>query len=168
MTQEIKSDTAMISKDTTRISEYTAGITKQLEKQDEILKQIAWLRALVLHKSTVDQDKAFLMEKYFDSLTDYAGSVCGDSVSEDVAREMNLLSLDDSGTKTPSLEPEPLTLLSDTPNSMTLVIGNTHRLITPPQPYSESRHMWTFYIRVSEPERVEEVRIHLVSGFMRS
>lgn len=47
MTHEIKSDTAMISKNTRLIKEYTAGLTKQLDKQDEILKQIAWLRAVV-------------------------------------------------------------------------------------------------------------------------
>jgi hypothetical protein len=162
VTHEIKSDTAIISKNTTLIREYTCGIAKQLEKQDEILRQIAWLRAVVLHKSVVNQDRAFLMEKYFDSLTDYASSVCGDSVSEDVAREMNLLSLGNSGTSTPFIEADPSTSL-ETTKSMTLVVGNTHRLVTPPRPYSESRHMWTFYIRVSDPERVEEVRMRLVS-----
>jgi hypothetical protein len=91
---------AVISKNTTLIREYTCGITKQLEKQDEILKQIAWLRAVILHKSVVNQDRAFLMEKYPDSLTDYASSVWGDSVSEDVAREMNLCSLGNSSTST--------------------------------------------------------------------
>jgi hypothetical protein len=154
---------AVISKNTTLIREYTCGITKQLEKQDEILKQIEWLRAVILHKSVVNQDRAFLMEKYPDSLTDYASSVWGDSVSEDVAREMNLCSLGNSSTSTPFLEADPSTYFLGTTKSMTLVVGNTHRLVTPLQPCSESSHMWTFYIRVSDPERVEEVRMHLVS-----
>lgn len=168
MTHEIRSDTAMISKDTHLIKEYTAGLTKQLEKQDEILKQIAWLRAVVSKKSFVNDDKAFMMEKYLDSLTDYAGSACGDSVSEDIAQTMNLLSLSDCGASAPSIETVSSKSLSQGSESMTLVIGNTHRLVTPQQRNSECKHMWTFYIRVSEPEIVEEVRIDLVRDFLHA
>lgn len=145
----------------------TANLAKQLEKQDEILKQIAWLRAVVPKMAFVNDDKSFMMDKYLDRLTDYAGSACGDSVPEDVANEMNLLSLDDSGSRTSTSESVSSTPFLQASESMTLVMGNTHRLVTPQEPTPRNKHMWTFYIHVSEPEKIEEVRIYLVSNYIR-
>lgn len=59
------------------------------------------------------------MEKYLDSLTDYAVSACGNSVSEDVAGEMNLLSLGDCGASALSIESVSSTSRSETSESMT-------------------------------------------------
>ncbi|KAJ5233339.1 uncharacterized protein N7469_005105 [Penicillium citrinum] len=168
ITHGIKSDTATISKDICLIKGSTANLAKQLEKQDEILKQIAWLRAVVPKMAFVNDDKSFMMDKYLDRLTDYAGSACGDSVPEDVANEMNLLSLDDSGSRTSTSESVSSTPFLQASESMTLVMGNTHRLVTPQEPTPRNKHMWTFYIHVSEPEKIEEVRIYLHPTFVPS
>lgn len=56
------------------------------------------------------------MDKYFESLTAYASSLCGDSVAEDVAEEMSIHSSDSSN----GLELFPSTL-EETTDFMTLV-----------------------------------------------
>lgn len=149
------------------IKEYTMKVVEQLAKQDEILEQIAWIRAIVSQRSAVDEEKTLVMDKYLDSMTDYAGSVCGDSVSDDVAEEMRRLSLEaplNSGHNNmvlSPLDPSPFTS-DDTPDSMTIVIGNSHRLVEP-KPGSNNKHVWTFYLHASGEEIIQEVKVYLVS-----
>jgi hypothetical protein len=103
------------------------------------------------------------MDKFFESLTEYAGSICVDSVSEDVAQEMRIHSSDSSSSSTAvtsSLETSP----NMSEELMTLVIGNTHRLVIPTAG-SPNQHLWTFYLLASRPEIIKEVRVHLVSSF---
>src|SRR5262245_61634186 len=123
MTAATAADTKKVSKDTSLIKEYTMKIVEQLAKQDEILEQIAWIRAIVSQRSAVDQERTLIMDKYLDSMTDYAGSTCGDSISDDVAEEMHRLSLeaptssgDSSNTLLNPLEPPFLS--GDAPDSM--------------------------------------------------
>ena len=149
MTNVIAADTAVIKKN-------TANIVEQLARQDKILEQIAWDRAVLSRRSETTQGKFMMMDKYFESLTEYAGSVCGDSVSEDVAEEMSVHTAADS-------EPSPI-VPEETSDLMTLVIGNTHRLVIP-EGGSSNKHLWTFYLITSQPELIEEVRVHLVSSF---
>ena len=102
-----------------------------------------------------------MMDKYFESLTEYASSVYGDSVSKDVAEEMHIHSADGSSSNvaiTNTLEPLPI--MSE--DLMTLIIGNTHRLVIP-EAESLNKHLWTFYLHTSRPEIIEEVRVNLVS-----
>jgi hypothetical protein len=106
------------------------------------------------------------MDKYFESLTEYAGSVCEDSVSEDVAEEMRVQSTDGSSSSaaiTNTLEPSPI-VSGETTGLMTLVIGNTHRPVIPAAG-SLNKHSWTFYLLASGPEIIEEVKVYLVSSF---
>jgi len=108
-----------------------------------------------------------MMDKYFESLTEYAGSVCGDSVSEDVAEEMRFQSEDSSDDLSVNtlLEPPPITLEDKTDlTGMTLVIGNTHRLVIR-ETGSPNKHLWTFYLLTSVPEIIKEVRVHLHESF---
>src|SRR5205809_5264985 len=96
MTQAIKANTEHISNDTVLIKEYTMKIVEQVAKQQEILEQIAWVRAIVSQKPLLDEEKRLIIDKYLDSVTDYAGSVCGHSVSEHVAEEMDRMFVDES------------------------------------------------------------------------
>jgi hypothetical protein len=168
MTNVIAADTKSISTDTSLVKEYTMKIVEQLAKQDEILEQIAWIRAVVTQKSSGDQDNTKLMDGYFDSMAEYAGSACGDSVSDDVAEEMRRVSLDisttsgdSSSTLVSDFDPIPFPS-DDKPESMTIVIGNTHRLVTP-KPNSTNKHLWTFYLQSSGEEIIQEARVNLVS-----
>ena len=146
-------------------------IVEQLAKQDEILEQIAWIRAVVSQRSAGHQERTLLMDKYLDSMTDYAGSVCGDSVSDDVAEEMYRHSLEDTASSGDNsnilLNPcEPSSfLLNNTPDSMTIVIGNTHRLVTPQPKRLWNKHLWSFYLQASGEEIIHEIRVYLVSAF---
>jgi len=160
MTHVIAADTSRVILDSAIIKENTMKIVEQLAKQNRILEQIAWDRAVLSRRSEAAQ----MMDKYFESLTEYAGSVCGDSVSEDVAEEMRFHAVDDSSsvTTTNALQPSPI--ISGKTDLMTLVIGNTHRLVMP-KAGSRNQHLWTFYLLTSEPEIIEEVRISLVSSF---
>ena len=162
MTHVIAADTSRIILDSAIIKENTTKIVQQLAKQNKILEQIAWDRAVLSRRSEGAQGKLMMMDKYFESLTEYAGSVCGDSVSEDVAEEMRFHAVDDcsSVTTTNALQPFP----GKTADFMTLVIGNTHRLVMSAAG-SPNKHLWTFYILTSEPEIIEEVRISLVRSF---
>jgi hypothetical protein len=172
MTTAAAADTKKVSNDTSLIKEYTMKIVEQLAKQDEILEQIAWIRAVVSQRSAGHQERTLMMDKYLDSITDYAGSVCGDSVSDDVAEEMHRLSLeaptrsgDSSNILLNPLEP-PSFLPDDTPDSMTIVIGNTHRLVTPQPTWDLSnKHLWSFYLQASGEEVIHEIRVYLVSAF---
>lgn len=144
-------------------------IVEQLARQDEILEQIAWIRAVVSQRSAGDHERTLIMDEYLDSMTDYAGSICGDSVSDDVAEEMRRLSLeaptsnsDSSNTFLNPFEPSPF-LSDDTPESMTIVIGNTHRLVTPKPERSSNKHLWSFYLQASGEKIIHEIRIYLVS-----
>jgi hypothetical protein len=95
------------------------------------------------------------------------GSVCEDSVSEDVAEEMSVQSTDVSSSSaaiTNTLEPSPI-MLEETTNLITLVIGNTHRPVTAMPVGSPNKHLWTFYLLASRPEIIEEVKVYLVSSF---
>jgi hypothetical protein len=162
MTRVIAGDTSKVIHDSSIIKGNTIKIVELLEKQDKILEQIAWDRAISSQRSETAQGKLMMMDKYFESLTDYASSVCGDSVSEDVAEEMRVHSSDGSSS-TNTLVPSPITLEEKT-IIMTLVTGNTHRLVTPAKG-SENAHLWTFYLDTSRPEMIEEVRVNLVSSF---
>ena len=159
MTNAIAADTAVIKKN-------TANMVEQLARQDKILEQIAWDRAVLSRKSGTGKGKVTMMDKYFESLTEYAGSVCGDFVSEDVAEKMSVHTADSSSSSsaiTNALEPSPM-MPEETPDLMTLVIGNTHRLVIP-EKGSSNKHLWTFYLITSQSELIEEVRVYLVSSF---
>ena len=172
MTTAAAADTQKVFKDTSLIKEYTMKIVEQLAKQDDILEQIAWIRAVVSQKFAGDQERTLIMDEYLNSMTDYAGSVCGDSVSDDVAEKMRRFSLeaptssgDSSNTLLNLLEASHF-LLDDTPDSMTIVIGNTHRLVTPkPEWGLTNKHLWSFYLRASGEEIIHEVKVYLVSIF---
>jgi hypothetical protein len=166
MTHVIAADTSKIIRDSAIIKENTMKIVEQLAKQDKILEQITWDRAVLSQRSETTQGKVMMMDRYFESLTEYAGSVCGDSVSEDVAEKMRVHSADSSSSSaaiTNTLEPS-LIMSEEMTDLMTLVIGNTHRLVIPAAG-SENKHLWTFYVLTSGPEIIEEVRIYLVSSF---
>lgn len=64
------------------------AILEQLSKQDQILEQIAYIAGLLSQKLTCDQEKPQAIEKHIDSVTDYAASICEDTVSDEVALEM--------------------------------------------------------------------------------
>jgi hypothetical protein len=170
MTTVAAADTKKVFRGTPLVKEYTMKIVEQLAKQDEILEQIAWIRAVVSQRSASDQERTLIMDKYLDSMTDYTGSVCGGSVSDDVAEEMRRLSPeaptssgDSSNTLLNPVEPS-LFLSGDTPDSMTIVIGNTHRLVTPQLELGLSnKHLWSFYLQASGEEIIHEIRVYLVS-----
>jgi hypothetical protein len=172
MTKTVATDTKKISNDTSLIKEYTMKIVEQLAKQGQILEQIAWIRAVVTQRSAEsDQERTLVMDKYLDSMSDYAGSVCGDSVSDDVAEEMRRLSLEiptSSGGSSNNLlthfDPFPF-LSDDTSKLMTIVVGNTHRLVAPKPENTRNKHLWSFYLQASGEEIIQEVVINLVSLF---
>jgi len=165
MTHVLAVDTSKIIHDSAIIKENTMKIVEQLTKQDKILEQIAWDRAVLSQRSETAQGKLIIMDKYFESLTEYAGSVCEDSVSEDVAQEMRVQSMDGSSSSaaiTNTLEPSPMS--EETTDLVTLVIGNTHRLVTPAAG-SSNKHVWKFYLLTSGPEIIEEVKVYLHQTF---
>lgn len=49
--------------------------------------------------------------------------------------------------------------------TLTLYIGNTHRLIEPEDPGSGNKHEWKFFVRPSRTDLIEEVHIFLVISF---
>jgi hypothetical protein len=168
MTHVLAVDTNKLIHDSAIIKENTMKIVEQLAKQDKILEQIAWDRAVLSQRSEIAQGKLTIMDKYFESLTEYASSVCEDSVSDDVTEEMRVQSTDgstgsSSAAITNTLEPSPI-MSEETTNLVTLVIGNTHRLVTPAA-RSSNKHLWTFYLLASGPEIIEEVKVYLVSSF---
>ncbi|CAI6339555.1 unnamed protein product [Periconia digitata] len=175
MTTATAAETKKVSKDTSLIKEYTMKIVEQLAKQDQILEDIAWIRAVVSQRATSDQERTLVMDKYLDSVTDYAGSMCGDSVSDDVAEEMRCLSLeaptssrDSSNMLSNRVEPSPFPSY-ETPDSMTIVLGNTHRLVEPQPDYGlGNKHIWSFYLRASGEEIIQEVKVHLHPTFVPS
>lgn len=147
------------------IKEYTMKIVEQLAKQDEILEQIAWIRGVISQRSPESEDRTLVLDGYLDTLTDYAGSVCGDSVTDEIAEEMRRGS-DNVRTGTTwtmlDLAPiKPLATFDNQPDPMTLVIGNTHRLVTPKEG-TQNRHLWSFYVKASGEEIIQEMRIGLV------
>ena len=165
MTHAIAADTSKVILDLAIIKNNTMKIVEQLAKQDKILEQIAWDRAVLSRRSEAAQGKLVMMDKYFESLTEYAGSVCGESVSEEVAEEMRVHTVDDYSNRAATIanaEPSPI-ISKETTDIMTLVIGNTHRLVIPAGSLNE--HLWTFYLLTSEPDIIEEVRVYLVSNF---
>jgi hypothetical protein len=108
------------------------------------------------------------MDNYLDSMTEYAGSVCGDSVTDDVAEEMRKLSVEASssgGSSSTLLNPfEPSPFISDdAPELMTIVIGNTHRPVEPKPELTSNKHLWSFYLQASGEEIIQEVVVDLVS-----
>jgi hypothetical protein len=181
MTRVIKADTAKISSSTAEIKAYTMQIAEQLAKQDEILEQIAWVRAIVTQRpaardgaSHLSMDEASqtmvgeasqTMDRYLDSVSDYAGSVYGESVSDEVAEEMDRLSLHDpesaSGARDSLAASPAVSLFPDPPDSMTLLLGNTHHLVGP-RPGTQNRHLWSFYLKASGGQIIEEVVVNLV------
>jgi len=183
MTKVIKADTAKISSSTSEIQAYTMQIAEQLTKQDEILEQIAWIRAIISQRpaarhgasqttdeasQTMVNGESQTMDRYLDSVSDYAGSVYGESVSDEVAEEMHRLSLDDpesASSARDSLAASPAEFLfPDPPDSMTLVLGNTHHLVGP-QPGTQNRHLWSFYLKASGDQIIEEVVVDLHPTF---
>lgn len=201
MTTAAASDARKASNDTSLIKEYTMKIVEQLAKQDEILEQIAWIRAVLSQRPASgadggdigcvgdgdgdndnDNERSLMMDKYLDSMTDYAGSVCGDpTVSDDVAEEMRRLSLMTTPStstsigngvdikNTPFLDlfdsrPSLSSMYDMQPESMKIVLGNTHRLVTPKPPRLSNKHLWSFYVQSSGEEIIQEVQIYLVSS----
>ncbi|KAJ7210906.1 hypothetical protein GGX14DRAFT_394526 [Mycena pura] len=185
MARVIKADTAKISSSTSEIQAYTRQIAGQLTKQDEILEQIAWIRAIISQRSavpegasqtmdeasqtmdeapqTVVDGESQTMDRYLDSVSDYAESVYGESVSDEVAEEMHRLSLDDPEStigSRDSLAASPAVSLFPE-DSVTLVLGNTHHLVGP-EPGTENKHLWSFYLKASGSQIIEEVVVNLV------
>ncbi|KAJ7210908.1 hypothetical protein GGX14DRAFT_625178 [Mycena pura] len=201
MAKVIKADTAKISSSTSEIQAYTMQIAEQLTKQDEILEQIAWIRAIISQRpaarhgpsQTMDEASQTMvdgesqtmvdgesqtkvdgesqtMDRYLDSVSDYAGSVYGESVSDEVAEEMHRLSIDDpesTSSARDSLAASPaVSLFLDPPDSMTLVLGNTHHLVEPqPETHWQNRHLWSFYLKASGSQIIEEVVVDLHPTF---
>ena len=167
MTHVIAADSSKVILELATIKENTMKIAEQLAKQDKILEQIAWDRAVLPRRFETAQGKLVMMDKYFETLTEYAGAVCGDSISEDVAEEMRVHAVDASSSSSAAitniLQPSPI-VSEKTTDLMTLVTGNTHRLVRFPAG-SSSKHLWTFYLLTSGPEIIEEVRVYLVSSF---
>ena len=166
MTRVIAADMSHVIRDSTIIKENTMKIVEQLAKQDKILEQIAWDRAALSQRSATNQRTLTMIDECFESLTEYADSICGDSVSEDVAEEMRVHSEDGSSSSTRisnSFKPSHAGLVK-TRDIMTLVMGNTHRLVIPAAGTS-NKHLWTFYLLASEPEIIKGVRVYLVSSF---
>ena len=166
MTRVIATDVSQVIHDSTIIKENTMKIVEQLAKQDKILEQIAWDRAVLSQGSETNVRTLTMIDDCFESLTEYADSICGDSVSEDVAEEMRVHSEDGSDSSaliSNTLKPSPVVLVG-TRDIMTMVIGNTHRLVTP-KAGSPNKHLWTFYLLTSGPEIIKEVRVCLVSSF---
>ncbi|KAJ7757571.1 hypothetical protein B0H16DRAFT_1537093 [Mycena metata] len=173
-----------LSGSTAEIKVYTMQIVEQLAKQDEILKQIAWVRAIITQRpaawdgashGTMDEasqtmvgEASQTMDRYLDSVSDYAGSVYGESVSNEVAEEMDRLSLDDpesaSGARDSLAASPAVSLFPDPPDSMTLLLGNTHHLVGP-QPGTRNRHLWSFYLKASGAQIIEEVVVDLHPTF---
>jgi hypothetical protein len=165
-----------ISRDTALIKNYTMKIVEQLAKQDEILEQIAWIREIITQKSTEGSEKTHATDEYLDSMSNYAESVCSDSVSEEIAENMQILSLEthrDGSSRVNSVilgkGPElSLPLFYDELEPMTTVLGNSHRLVEPRQPPRDlkcvNKHLWSFYVQASGEEIIERMIIDLVSS----
>ncbi|KAF6811412.1 hypothetical protein CSOJ01_05704 [Colletotrichum sojae] len=161
-------DIGKVAVESSLIKQYTMKIVEQLAKQDEILEQIAWIRGVISQRSPESQDRTLVLDGYLDTLTNYAGSVCGDSVADEIAEEMRRGSdTDRTGTTWTMLDLapiKPLVTFNDQPDPMTLVIGNTHRLVTPKEG-TENRHLWSFYVKASGEEIIQEMRIGLHRTF---
>jgi hypothetical protein len=144
------------------------AILEQLSKQDQILEQIAYIAGLLSQKLTIDEEKPQAIEKYLESASDYAASVCGDSVSDEVALEMQNTSRNvnvegNHDTLSPQLNLR-ASMANNAMDYMTIVIGNTHRLVRPWPGYNRSnKHLWSFYVRVSGEAIVQDVTVLLVS-----
>lgn len=72
-TREIKVDTQEIRNDTATIKQDTA----------QILAEIARLRALLPAEASREEGRNLILDRYFDQLTNYAETVCGDSGDRD-------------------------------------------------------------------------------------
>jgi hypothetical protein len=176
MATKVTDQAKKISRDTALIKNYTMKIVEQLAKQDEILEQIAWIRAVITQKSTEDSERTHAIDEYLDSMSNYAESVCSGSLSEDIAENMQILSLEtrrggSSGVDSATLGegPEGFPPQShDKPEPMTIVLGNSHRLVEPRQsprdPKGVNKHLWSFYVQASGEEIIEHMRIDLVSS----
>jgi len=167
MTTAATGDTRNISQDTSIIKECMMKVVEQLARQDEILEQIAWIRAVVCQRpGRGDDGSNVVMDNYLNGMTDYVGSVCGDTISDVVAEEMHHTSQDavESSGPTSSTPLNDTSSLSsvDEPDAMTIVVGNTHRLVTPQIKGSSNKHLWTFYLQASGEEIIQEVVIYLV------
>ena len=100
MTRVIATDMSQVIHDSAIIKKNTMKIVEHLAKQDRILEQIAWDRAALSRGSATNQRTLTMIDECFESLTEYADSICGDSVSEDVAEEMRVHSEDGSSSST--------------------------------------------------------------------
>ncbi|OHE94074.1 hypothetical protein CORC01_10649 [Colletotrichum orchidophilum] len=165
-------DIGKVAVDSSLIKGHTMRIIEQLAKQDEILEQIAWIRGVISQRSTGSEGGTLVMDGYLETLNDYAGSVCGDFVTDEVAEEMRrgpLNSTDRTSTTLLGLAPiKPLATLNDQPDPMTIVIGNTHRLVEPTKTKPNNRHLWSFFVRASGEEIIQQVRIDLHPTFSPS
>ncbi|KAH8652154.1 hypothetical protein BX600DRAFT_553601 [Xylariales sp. PMI_506] len=165
MSTVITAGTNQISMDTSLIKEYTMKIVEQLAKQDEILEQIAWIRAVVSQRPAVDSEKTLVMDGYLDSLTDYAESLAGDSITDEIAEEVRRLSLESVTVDDSGANHGPAPVFTEEDDFMTIVIGNTHRGVEAKPLTSRNKHLWSFYIRASGEEIIEEVLINLHPTF---
>jgi hypothetical protein len=52
--------------------------------------------------------------------------------------------------------------------TITVYIGNRHELVEPPSEGSENQHWWTFFVRPSRTDIIEEVHIHLHPTFRQN
>ncbi|KAH0430616.1 hypothetical protein CcaCcLH18_07651 [Colletotrichum camelliae] len=163
-------DTGKLVVDSSLIKGYTMKIIDVLSKQDQILEQIAWVRIAISQRGLDSQGRTLAIDEYLDKLSSYAGSVCGDHVSDDIAEEMQRGSLDGStdGTRTTLFGPTPmmpLNTFNDQPDLMTIVIGNLHRLVEPEEETPVNKHLWTFFVRTSGEEIIQEILVDLHPTF---
>ncbi|KAK3686456.1 hypothetical protein LTR37_019806 [Vermiconidia calcicola] len=52
--------------------------------------------------------------------------------------------------------------------TITIYIGNRHELVAPREPDSHNQHQWTFFVRPSRTDIIEEVHIHLHPTFRQN
>jgi hypothetical protein len=67
--------TKKVSSDATLIKSIRWKIVEQLDKQDEILEQVAWIKVVLPHRNSGgDHETTLTMDRYPDNLSDYAES----------------------------------------------------------------------------------------------
>jgi hypothetical protein len=83
ITRDIKVDTQEIRHEIAAIRQDTTQILVEISKQDQILEEVARLRALLPAGDSHEDSPNFMLYRYLDQLTSYAETVCGDWNGED-------------------------------------------------------------------------------------
>ena len=58
--------------------------------------------------------------------------------------------------------------LGDSIQTITIHVGNKHELVTPEADDSENQHLWTFFVRPTRTDIIEEVHLHLHPTFSQN